>query len=568
MQRIFKCLATAGLMFTLVSPGGTGSAQAPGDVAAALAQRLQALHDSGEPAIRGVRLLAAPLIFELYARRERTSPEPGPGRRVDPLWRTPERVDELLNMVQAAGNDGLDPDDYLVTELQALHDEFRATGGAVVGADLDILLTESLIRYGYHQRFGKVNNRTFDPNINFSRELEAGKQPIETLRAAIEAPSLQQFLNREIPRGPLYRQLRQALVEYHGILDAGGWSELDAGPTLRPGEQGPRIEALRRRLALTGDLPDGAPPGRDVYGDVYDASIEQGVRNFQARHSLEPDGVLGPATLAALNVPVHIRIDQLRLSLERLRWVAKEIVDDEFVVVNIAGFRVFFVRGREIEWVSRAMVGRNYRQTPVFRGDIQYVVLNPTWTIPPGILRNDVLPAIKADPGYLAARNISVIDRDGQLVDPATVDWQSYTTGMPYTLRQEPGPNNAMGVVKLIFPNEHFVFLHDTPSRSLFDRAERAFSSGCIRVEDPLRLTELVLDDPTRWDRAALEAKIEGGVQERVNLGEPMPVLIVYLTASLEPDGRLRFLKDIYARDERLLEALDGDIDISFPGTH
>jgi murein L,D-transpeptidase YcbB/YkuD len=139
---------------------------------------------------------------------------------------------------------------------------------------------------------------------------------------------------------------------------------------------------------------------------------------------------------------------------------------------------------------------------------------------------------------------------------------------VPYTLRQEPGPNNAMGVVKLIFPNEHFVFLHDTPSRSLFDRAERAFSSGCIRVEDPLRLTELVLDDPTRWDRAALEAKIGGGVQERVNLREPMPVLIVYLTASLEPDGRLRFLKDIYARDERLLEALDGDIDISFPGTH
>jgi murein L,D-transpeptidase YcbB/YkuD len=191
--------------------------------------------------------------------------------------------------------------------------------------------------------------------------------------------------------------------------------------------------------------------------------------------------------------------------------------------------------------------------------------LNPTWTVPPGILSKDILPAVKRDPGYLAQKNISVIDRDGRKVDPATVNWQAYSRGVPYTLRQEPGPGNALGRIKFIFPNKHFVFLHDTPSRGLFDRAERTFSSGCIRVENPFELAELLVEDQPQWDRAALDQVIESRQTRRIHLQERLPVLILYLTANVDEDDRIRFYKDVYDRDAKLLEALNGDVSIELP---
>lgn len=530
----------------LATAGSASGADAA--VSDALALRLQELTETPDATVEGEPLLAGPLVAEFYARRD-----------LQPAWTRDRQIDELLSIMEGVGDDGLDPDDFPLSQLRALRAD-AAAGSAYAAAGLDLLLTDTLARYGYQLAFGKVDNRRLDPNINFRRELSDGETPAETLQQAIDSPSIRQFLDDEFPFGPVYQRLRAALIEYRDLADAGGWPAVPAGPTVKPGETDPRVAPLRARLAATGDLPAGAP----TQGELYDGDVEVGVRTFQRRHSLDVDGAVGPATLEALNVPVARRIEQLRLSLERLRWVQAEIVD-EMVVVNIAGFRAFLIRGREIEWVTRVMVGKQYRQTPVFRGDIRYLEMNPTWTIPPGILRNDTLPAIKRDPNYLTNRNISVIDRDGRKVDPATVDWSQYTRGVPYTLRQEPGPNNALGRIKFIFPNEHFVFLHDTPSRYLFDRAERAFSSGCIRVEDPFRLAELLLDDPGKWDRDAFEKKIEGGVTERVYLDEPVPVLIIYLTAAVGQDDRIRFVKDIYQRDAKLLEALDEPITIAPP---
>jgi murein L,D-transpeptidase YcbB/YkuD len=533
-------------MFTLVSPV-FGAEDA---VTEALVQRIQLLSETPDASVRGVALLGAPLLADVYARRDHA-----------PAWDRPTQIDELLSLLTESGDDGLDPADYFVDELVALRREAAETGSPQAAADLDILLTEALAHYGYHQAFGKVDNRRFDPNINFRRGLSEGEDPAETIQQAIDSPSIRAFLADEFPRGPVYVLLRDALSTYRDIAERGGWGEVAPGPTMKEGESGPRAAQLRRRLAMTGDLPDGASPD----GDDFDAQLVAGVRSFQERHALDVDGAVGPATLEAINVPVEQRIDQLRLSLERLRWVREEIVD-KFVAVNIAGFRVFFARGQKIEWATRAMVGKTYRQTPVFRGDIRYLEMNPTWTIPPGILRNDTLPAIKRDPNYLANKNISVIDRDGRKVDPATVDWNQYTKGVPYTLRQEPGPNNALGTIKFIFPNEHFVFLHDTPSRALFGRSERAFSSGCIRVQDPLRLAELLLDEPDKWNRESLQSKIDGKQTERIYLDDPVAVLILYLTASVEVDGRVRFLKDVYSRDARLLEAMAEPSQIALPG--
>jgi len=235
------------------------------------------------------------------------------------------------------------------------------------------------------------------------------------------------------------------------------------------------------------------------------------------------------------------------------------------VVVNIAGFRAFYFKDGVLEWETRAQVGKHYRQTPVFRGDIAYLEFNPTWTIPPGILRNDTLPAIKRDPNYLASKNIRVIDNKGTIVDPATVNWNKYKTSVPYTLRQDPGPNNALGTVKFIFPNKHFVFMHDTPHPELFSHKERSFSSGCIRIQDPLKMAELVLNDPVKYNRTALESIVNSRETQRIRPSPKMPVIIVYLTASVNADGKVRFYKDIYNRDQKVLDALNGPVVIQPP---
>ena len=237
------------------------------------------------------------------------------------------------------------------------------------------------------------------------------------------------------------------------------------------------------------------------------------------------------------------------------------------MAVNIAGFRAFFFKDGALEWDTRVMVGKEYRQTPVFRGDIAYLEFNPTWTIPPGILRNDTLPAIKKSPNYLASKNIRVIDNKGNFVDPSTVNWSQYKNSAPYTFRQDPGPNNSLGTVKFIFPNKHFVFLHDTPHRELFSHSERDFSSGCIRVQDPLKLAELIMNDPVKYNRSKLESIVNSRETRRIHPSPKVPVVILYLTAGVNHDGKIRFYKDIYNRDPKVLAALDGPVVIQIPET-
>jgi len=521
-------------------------------VAEALSDRMDELLFGGDLEIDGAGIGGRDVIPDLYA-----------SRNFEPLWTDDVRIQELLAMLETAPDHGLDPDDYHVAQIRSLVAQRQSSDFALDVADLDILLTASLLRFGYHQLFGKVNPATLDSNINFRREFLYDEGPVKAIPKVITSPEpLEEQLNAAIPRGPLYRAIQQALTDYRAIEAAGGWPEVLAGATLHKGDQDPRVVDLRRRLAVTGDLP----PDADVASSFFDEDVEAGVIAFQDRHALDADGVVGNQSYRAMNVPVQTRIDQIRMSLERLRWVRGEL-SERFVVVNIAGFRVFVINNQQFVWESRAMVGKAYRQTPVFRGDIRYMELNPTWTVPPGILRNDILPAVKRDPGYLEKKNISVIDRDGKIVDPATIDWQAYSKGVPYTLRQEPGPNNALGRIKFIFPNPHFVFLHDTPSRGLFDRAERTFSSGCIRVEHPIRFAEVLtnLDNQPTWDEAALHDVLDTRQTRRIHMKTPLPVLILYLTASLDTGNRVRFLRDVYDRDAKLLEALDGEVRIELP---
>jgi murein L,D-transpeptidase YcbB/YkuD len=313
------------------------------------------------------------------------------------------------------------------------------------------------------------------------------------------------------------------------------------------------VPLIRARLVASGDLAADAAGG----ADLYDAGLEAAVRGFQQRMGLDGDGVVGAGTVAELNVPAAERVRSLRVNLDRGRVLLHDL-PERFVVVNIAGFTVYLVRGQDIEWSARVQVGKTYRKTPLFRSEMNYLVFNPTWTVPPGIIRNDILPAARQDPASITRRGLKVLDSGGREVDPAAVDWSRFQGGhIPYTLRQDPGPNNALGRVKLMFPNDYFVYLHDTPSQALFDRADRAFSSGCVRVERALELAERVLDDPAQWNAQSIAAVVRGGKLQNVTLKRRMPVLLAYWTAWVDPDGRVSFRRDVYGQDAKWAAALD-----------
>jgi murein L,D-transpeptidase YcbB/YkuD len=503
-----------------------------------LRQDIEAIQEGSDGVMAGRRVAAVPVLTDFYVRR---------GFR--PVWNDAARFQALLAVLQSATAHGLDPEDY---HYRTLSEWTPDSADPRQQAERDILATDALIRYGYHLHFGKVDPASLDPDWNLTRRLH-GQDPVAAIEAAVAAPSLAIYLDTRLaPNGPFYTGLRRALARYRDIARAGGWPVVPAGPTLKPADDSDRVVALRARLALTDahlELPVEAP-------SHYDPSLVAAVERFQRHHGLAADGAVGRRTLRALNVPVESRIDQLRVNLERSRWVFRDL-EARYLIVNIAGFHAYLVEDGWSIWDSRVVVGTPYRKTPVFKAKMTYLVLNPTWTVPPTILKEDIIPALRRNPGYLASRNMVLLDASGRLVDIADLDVRRLTVNaFPYVVRQEPGPQNALGRVKFMFPNEHFVYLHDTPSRDLFERADRTFSSGCIRVEHPLTLAELLLNDPVNWNRAKLEERLADGKTQTVTLKTPLAVFLVYLTAEPEADGEVNFFNDVYARDAAVLEGL------------
>ena len=499
--------------------------------------------------ILGVEILTRAILLDVYTDRD-----------FKPYWTQPDKIRELMDLINTSVDHGLDPADYNIQQLNKTLRRKMAKPSAEVDAEADILLMESLLRYGYHRRLGKVKGSTLDPDINFKRETFRHQGLPVTIEQGLNAASLSDFIEMVAPTGPIYKHLQSSLKQYRGIAQNGGWPLVPEGPTLHPGDDDPRVAMIRQRLAVTGYIKNEAHLG----STVFDQDLKGAVKAFQTRHLLGQDGVVGKQTIAVLNVPVEQRVNQLRISLERLRWVRQEATDS-MIAVNIAGFRALYFKDNKITWETPVMVGKNYRQTPVFTGDIAYMEFNPTWTIPPGILRNDTLPAIKKNPDYLASKNIRVIDNKGNTIDPKSVDWNKYKRSVPYTLRQDPGPHNSLGTVKFIFPNKHFVFLHDTPHRELFSQSQRNFSSGCVRVKDPLTLAELIMNDPVKYNRSELESIVDSRKTQRIKPPGKVSVIITYLTASVDSDGYTRFYNDIYERDEKVLNALNGPVTIQAP---
>jgi murein L,D-transpeptidase YcbB/YkuD len=542
-RRIIPALAGIALPVALVfTPAEPQQSSTPDPVSAAIAVQLESLMSPEPPRIQGASIALQELIQSFYARRA-----------FRPAWDNPRNASELRRAVADSAGDGLDPEDYELALLVSLARQLENPGASnVLRAQHDILHTEALLRLAYHLSFGKVDAESFDPQWNFGRTLPE-RDVAREIEEALAAEDIHRRVEALKPTHRLYTGLKRELARYRSQAGAPEAPAIAAGPALKPGMSDARVPALRARLVASGDLD--TPGNRDAV--VFDPALEAAARRFQERMGLDPDGVVGGATLAELNVPAAERIRQLRVNLDRGRVLLHDL-PEKFVVVNIAGYRAYVIRGQEVVWSARVQVGRPYRKTPLFRSEINYLVFNPTWTVPPGIIKADILPAAKKDPASITRKGLKVLDAAGHPVDPASVDWSRFSGGhIPYTLRQDPGPKNALGRVKLMFPNPYLVYLHDTPSQGLFDRAERAFSSGCVRVERALELAAIALDDAERWNAAAIESVVAGGKLQNVTLKSKLPVLLTYWTAWVDAEGRLNFRRDLYGQDAKWAAALE-----------
>jgi len=530
-------LVTSLLLMTLCSMPLAASASST-EFQEELLQRAAQVDQGRELSAAGHTLYAARLTLPMLDHNNQA-----------PLW-SDANIEALFKALDTLSGDGLNPTEYRFPELDA-YLEKRSAGELTPKelADLELLLSEGFVRAMYNLAFGKVDPVSLDKDINFTRPF-GDQDYVPMLVDYVREGRFTDAFDFARPDNVRYTWMRQALAEYRGYQKQGGWEPIPQGKSLKPGQIDTRVAALRRRLGTTGDY--AGQPDQD---DLFDEALEVALKTFQSRYGQDTDGVMGPKTLAALNKPVEERIQQLRVALERQRWYLHE-VKDEFLVADIAGFNIYWVKDNEIIWEEKIQVGKHYTQTPVFQDKIRYLDFNPTWTIPPGILRRSILPKLKKDPDYLDKKGYLLLTRNGERVDPKTVDWASLK-GFPYMVRQPPGPDNALGLVKFMFPNPHFVFLHDTNHRELFDRTGRTFSSGCVRLQNPFDLAERLLATQDGWDRKKIDQVIASGKTTRVNLKEPMRIIIAYGTAVVR-DGKVYFREDIYKRDAKVLDALNG----------
>ena len=504
-----------------------------------LRTRVEQIHDAPLTRIRGERLLRPDQVVHFFEARGFAAP-----------WRLPASAASIRLAIAGIEADGLTASHYHLAAIDALLAARGTKDDRALDDDLQILLTDAVAALIDHVRYGKVVPSSLDRRWNV--DSRAGAPPLATLIEQVaSAGDANATIEALKPTHFIYTGLKDALARIRSRAQAGKWPVVAAGPTLKPGMTDPRVEVLRKRLAASGELAADASTG----GTLYDEPLAAAVKVFQDSHRLTADGVVGPSTLQALNVNADTRVEQVRANLERARWVVGGL-QDSFVLVNLPAFKVYLIRDRKNVWETRTMIGREARQTPTFRADMRYLVLNPDWTVPPTILAQDVLAGMRKGENTVERKGLTILDRQGRRVDPGTIDWASAQPGnFPYTLRQPPGHNNALGRVKFIFPNEHSIFLHDTPSRELFAADQRTFSSGCIRVEQPLDLAAVLLDGQG-WTTERIDGVINSGRSETVFLKEPLPVLIVYWTVSVGVTGQPRYARDVYNRDGALIKAL------------
>lgn len=533
----------ARLMFALlvVVPAGAGAQDADrlsSALAARLAQETRAV--SGRP-------------FDLAAVRAVYA-----GRGARPLWldaagRPTAAASEVLAVLGTADADGLAVTDYHTDAIAAT----LAPDSDAGRVTLDLLLTDATVKYVTHLRTGRLAPQGIDDDY-----AEVDPPVIDaaalTVRAAA-ATDPRAVLAEAQPHHPEYAGLRTALARYRSLAAAGGWTAVPAFRTakLEPGMRDPSMAALRSRLAVTGELTGESDPRAPA--DLYDPALRVAVERFQARHGLPADGVVGVGTLAALNATAEARVGQIVASMERLRWLPDDL-GARHLVVNVPDYTLKAVENGAPVQEMRVIVGSKARPTPVLSSTITSIILNPTWTMPVKLAREDYLPKLLKDPAYLESHGFTAYASwaaDAPPVSTREIDWQSLGDDIgKLRLRQEAGPRNPLGRIKFNIANGYDVYLHDTPERGKFERSVRALSSGCVRVGKPMDLAEFVLDGTTDWPAERRERQIALRETRTVAVKRPVAVHIVYQTAWMDAAGSVQFRDDIYGRDAEMTAAI------------
>ena len=475
-----------------------------------------------------------------------------------PVWvqggQPTSQAQALIAAFEASRLKGLNPEDYDAsrwpTQLNALK---NTPGDATTVANFDAALTVSAMRYISDLHIGRVNPQHFKFGIDVAQKKY--DLPQFLLQKVINASNMPETLNAVEPPYYGYRRTEMALQNYLALEDQDHSAPLpEVQKTVAPGDPYAGAAALEQRLQLVGDLPksaaDNFKPG------IYEGVLVDGVKHFQSRHGLSPDGKLGKETLRQLNTPLSFRVQQLDDALERWRWLPVNFSPLP-IAVNIPEFVLrVFAPDHEIAMRMNVIVGKAVRhETPVFAKDMKYIVFRPYWNVPYSITRSEIIPALQKDSGYLARKNFEITDQSGRIVTAGAVSAEvlAQLRAGKLLVRQKPGPDNSLGLIKFMFPNEYNVYLHSTPAQQLFSQTRRDFSHGCIRLEKPAELAAWLLQNQPKWTLDAVKAAMQSGPDnQQVNLTQPVPVVIIYLTAVVEEDGEVYFFDDIYGHDRTL----------------
>ena len=487
-------------------------------------------------------------------------------------WITSEGLSQaawdLIDDLASADNDGHSPERYQLALLRDLAENPIDDNAAV--------LFHNTMNRAFHRRLSDLATGRVDPQ-KVQNRWDGRTQPIDS-QGYFELLSRDEITIRQLfgfmqERNWLLRNARVGLKQYQAIAAVGGWAPISDGEKLELGVVSPRVSELRERLIMSGDIVTASAPDSDsslfqntkdsqsqlqlAENETYDPQLLAAVQRFQRRHGLEDDGVVGSATLAALNVPVAQRIQQLETNLERMRWLPDDM-GERHILTNLAEYRLRVIEYGNTVLQMPVIIGKPKHQTPVFADELEYLVVNPTWTVPESIARNELLPREMDNPGYLASRGFEVLKSTAAGLKPVDADsvenWSP--ASFPYRLRQRPGNNNALGKVKFMMPNPYSVYLHDTPSRGLFKNTRRAYSHGCVRLGEPQALANYLLESEG-WTTASVNALFDSQQRKSVKLKRKVQNYLTYLTAFVDENLVVQFRPDIYRQDEPLRTALE-----------
>lgn len=485
-----------------------------------------------------------------------------------PLWvdargKPSKGAREAIAALLQAADEGLDSAAYSAAALNRRADSLAAARnpGSEAVAAFDADLSRSVLQYLTDLHHGRVDPRSLGLKLTIPKDEH---ELAAMVRSGLETSSIEQLVKNLRPPLALYRRLRTALGQYRELaVKHPDWPALTPPrKAIKPGMPYADIATVAERLRILGDLDGRADARTD--SATYDPRLTEAVKRFQDRHGLEPDGVIGKSTIVALNVAPAVRANQIALSLERLRWLP-DLDGRRFIVVNIPSYHLWAWDSTGTEGVPSidmgVIVGKRAvdTRTPVFVDDMRYLIFRPYWNVPLSIARNEIVPAAMKDHTYLAREDMEIVrgQSDGSPVVESSKENLEKVAKGELRVRQRPGERNALGLVKFIFPNDANVYLHGTPAQSLFNRASRDFSHGCVRVEQPVDLAEWVLRDVAGWDRGRILAAMEDNKSTRVDLTTPVRVVLFYTTALARLDGKVEFSEDIYGHDTKLLEAME-----------